>query len=90
MSVNGVTLSEDIVNIDDFFVDERVVHFIVYQKELLKIFENNSNQNGMNFIIKPDRDYIHLSSITDNGQFRILTSWEPENLKSNSHVKNNF
>ena len=87
MSVNGVTLSEDIVNIDDFFVDERVVHFIVYQKELLKIFENNSNQNGMNFIIKPDRDYIHLSSITDNGQFRILTSWEPENLKSNSHVK---
>ena len=87
MSVNGIKLSEDIVNIDDFFSDERVVHFIVYQKDLLNIFKNNPNQNGMNFVIKPDRDYAHLSSVTDNGQFRILTTWEPENLQSNSSAK---
>ncbi|MEZ7989106.1 MAG: peptidase, partial [Nitrosopumilus sp.] len=72
MSVNGIELSDDVVNVDDFFTEGRVVHFIIYQKELLNIFENNSNQNGMNFIIKPDRDYTHLSSVTDNGQFRIL------------------
>ena len=41
----------------------------------------------MDFVIKPDRDYVHLSSVTDNGQFRILVSWEPENLKSNSNAK---
>jgi hypothetical protein len=41
----------------------------------------------MNFVIKPDRDYTHLSSVTDNGQFRILVSWEPEILESNSDVK---
>ena len=41
----------------------------------------------MNFIIKPDRDYTHLSSVTDNGQFRILVSWEPEILESNSDAK---
>ena len=87
MSVNGIELSDDIVNVDDFFTEGRVVHFIIYQKELLNIFENNSNQNGMNFIIKPDRDYTHLSSVTDNGQFRILVSWEPEILKSNSDAK---
>ena len=87
MSVNGIELSDDIVNVDDFFTEGRVVHFIIYQKELLNIFENNSNQNGMNFIIKPDRDYTHLSSVTDNGQFRILVSWEPEILKSNSDTK---
>ncbi len=87
MYVNGVKLSEDIVNIDDFFSDGRIVHFIIYQKELLKIFDDNKNQNGMNFLIKPDRDYTHLSSVTDNGQFRILVSWEPENLKSNSKAK---
>ena len=87
MYVNGVQLSQDIVNIDDFFADERIVHFIIYQKELQKIFDNNSNQNGMNFIIKPDRDDLQLSAITDNGQFRIITFWEPENLKSNSHTK---
>jgi len=87
MSVNGIELSDDIVNVDDFFTEGRVVHFIIYQKELLNIFENNLNQNGMNFIIKPDRDYTHLSSVTDNGQFRILVSWEPEILESNSDAK---
>ena len=87
MYVNEVKLSEDIVNIDDFFSDGRIVHFIIYQKELQKIFDNDSNQNGMTFLIKPDRDYTHLSAVTDNGQFRILVSSEPENLKSNSGAK---
>ena len=87
MSVNGIELSDDIVNVDDFFTEERVVHFIIYQRELLNIFENSSNLNGMNFIITPDRDYTHLSSVTDNGQFRILVSWEPEILESNSEAK---
>lgn len=87
MYVNGIQLSQDIVNIDDFFADDRIVHFIIYQKELQKIFDNDSNQNGMNFVITPDRDYAHLSAVTDNGQFRILVYTEPENLKSNSNAK---
>jgi len=87
MYVNGIELSKDVVTIDDFFSNERIVHFIIYQKELLNVFENGSNQNEMNFVIKPDRDYTHLSSVTENGQFRILVSWEPENLKSNSNAK---
>ena len=87
MYLNGIKLSEDIVNIDDFFSDARVVHFIIYQKELLNVLQNNSNPNGMDFLIKPDRDYTHLSSVTDNGQFRVLTTWEPEHLKSNSKAK---
>ena len=87
MSVNGIELSDDIVNVDDFFTEGRVVHFIIYQKELLNIFENSSNLNGMNFIITPDRDYTHLSSVTNNGQFRILVSWEPEILESSSNAK---
>ena len=87
MYINGVKISQDVVNIDDFFSDERVVHFIIYQRELQNVFENNFNQDEMNFIIKPDREYTHLSSVTENGQFRILVSWEPENLKSNSDAK---
>ncbi|KAF6246039.1 peptidase [Nitrosopumilus sp. b2] len=87
MFINGVQLSDDVTTIDDFFSDGRIVHFIIYQKELLTVFENGSNENGMNFVIKPDRDYPHLSSVTENGQFRILVSWEPENLKSNSNAK---
>ncbi len=85
--INGIQLSEDIVTIDDFFTDERIVHFIIYQKELQNVFDNASDQNGMNFIIRPDRNYTHLSAVTDNGQFRITVSSEPENLKSNSNAK---
>ena len=87
MSVNDIKLSDDIVNVDDFFTEGRVVHFIIYQKELVNIFENSVNLNGMNFEITPDRDYTHISSVTDNGQFRILVSWEPEYLESNSNAK---
>jgi len=85
--VNEIKLPENVVVVDYFTPVERTVHFMISQKELFDIFENTSNQNGMNFVIKPDQDYTHLSSITDNGQFRILVSWEPENLKSNSNVK---
>ena len=87
MFVNGVKLADDIVTIDDFFADGRIVHFIIYQKELYHVFANNPNQNGMDFVIKPDNDYPHLSSVTANGQFKILLSWEPKNLKSNSNAK---
>lgn len=90
MNVNGVDLSEDIVNIDDFFTENRVVHFIIYQKELLNVLENGSNDDKMNFKIRPNLDYSHLSSVTENGQFRILVSWEPDNLQSNSNAKISF
>ena len=82
--VNGIKLSDDVTTIDDFFSDGRVVHFIINQKELWNVYKHNSNQNGMNFLIKPNSDDIQLSSVTENGQFRIITSWEPENLQSNS------
>ena len=85
--VNGVQLSEDVVNIDDFFADSRTVHFIIYKKELFNVFENNPSEDRMDFLIKPDRDYLHLSSVTDNGQFRILATLEPENIRSNSNAE---
>ena len=87
MYVNDIKLSDDIVTIDDFFSEGRVVHFIINQKELLNIFEKYENQNGMDFLIKPSSDKIQLSSVTDNGQFRVLVSWEPEIIKSNSQGK---
>ncbi len=87
MYVNDIKLSDDIVTIDDFFSEGRVVHFIVNQKELWNILEEYENQNGMNFVIKPSSEKIQLSSVTDNGQFRLLVSWEPEILKSDSQAK---
>ncbi len=90
MYINNVKLSDSIVTIDDFFSEGRTVHFIINQQELWNIFNDHENQDGMDFLIKPNSDEIQLSSITDNGQFRVLVSSEPENLKSNSNAKINF
>ena len=90
MYVNDVKLSDNIITIDDFFSEGRIVHFIINQNELWKIFDKDENQDGMKFLVKPNSNEIQLSSITDNGQFRVLVSTEPENLKSNSPAKIKF
>ncbi|EPA06780.1 peptidase [Candidatus Nitrosarchaeum limnium] len=82
--INGIKLSDNITTIDDFFSDGRVVHFIISQKELWNVYKHDANQNGMYFLIKPNSNDTQLSSVTENGQFRILVSWKPENLQSNS------
>ena len=73
MYVNGIKLSDETITIDDFISENRIVHFIINQKELRKIFEQYENKNGMSFVIKPSP--TQFSSITDNGQFRMLVSW---------------
>ena len=87
MYVNGVQLPEDVVQVDDFFTDWRTVHFIIPQRILFEILEDNQNLDRMDFVILPDRNYPHMSSVTENGQFRILLQWEPENLRSGSDAR---
>ena len=90
MYVNDLQLAENVVAVDDFFADPRTVHFTIYQKELLRILENGTKNDGMEFIIIPDHSYPHISSVTDNGQFRILLSWEPQDLRPNSNAVFSF
>jgi hypothetical protein len=90
MYINDIKLSDNIVTIDDFFSDGRIVHFIINQKELFNILNQTENLDEMNFLVKPNSDEIQLSSITGNGQFRVLVSSEPENLRSGSNAKINF
>ena len=52
MYVNDVKLSDNIVTIDDFFSEGRIVHFIINQNELWKIYEKDENQDGMKFLVK--------------------------------------
>ena len=90
MDINEVKLSDNIITIDDFPPDKRIVHFIINQNELWNIYNENENQDGMAFLVRPNSDEIQLSSITANGQFRVIVSSEPENLQSNSKAKINF
>lgn len=92
MHINGVNLPQDMITIDDFFVGERIIHFIIPQEKLYDIRDNsnstvNSEFDGMNFVIKPDIEHTRIASVTENGQFRIFASWEPEELKSGQKAK---
>ncbi|RNJ76242.1 MAG: peptidase [Nitrosopumilus sp. H13] len=87
MHVNGIKLSEKVVAVDDFIADGRTVHFTIFQQELLKLLEDAGD--GMSFAIRPDRDYIHLSAVTDNGQFRIYAH-SPDGLESGQDARITF
>ncbi len=88
--INNVKISDNLISIDDFFSEGRIIHFIINQNELLNVFQENKIKDRMDFLVKPTSEEIQLSSVTENGQFRILVSTEPENLKSDSKAKINF
>ena len=90
MFINGIKISDNIITIDDFFSEGRIVHFIINQNELWRVYNQTENQDGMNFLVTPNSEKPEFSSITENGQFRILVTTEPEHLKSNSRAEINF
>ncbi|MDX1596961.1 MAG: peptidase, partial [Nitrosopumilaceae archaeon] len=87
--VNGIELADQVVNVDDFFSDSRIVHLIVNQKEIQRIYEQENHDSYMHFLVKPSPD-ARLSSVTSNGQFRILASVEPSDLEPGSNAKVTF
>ncbi len=86
--INGVRLPEETILIDDFFTGERIVHFIVPQEQLYSIRDGGGREDGiMNFVIRPDTNHTRIASVTENGQFRIFASWEPEDLRSGQNAR---
>ncbi|MCE2497600.1 MAG: hypothetical protein J4F28_01135 [Nitrosopumilaceae archaeon] len=87
--INDVRLPEETVLIDDFFTGERIVHFIVPQEQLYSIRDGGGGQEDdiMNFVIRPDTNHTRIASVTENGQFRIFASWEPEELRSGQNAR---
>ena len=86
--VNGVRLPDVAINVDDF-ADDRTVHLIMGQQELRKVYEEGTGP-GMKFALGPDPEDKRLSAVTENNQFRVFVSWEPEMLKSGSEATVSF
>ena len=86
--VNSYEVPNQAITIDDFYEDNRIIHLVINQKLLLEILPNMpSNQNNMEFILKPAQDNLPLSTVTKNGQYRIILDWQPSILQSNSNAK---
>jgi len=85
VNVNGIQMPENLVTVDDFSNKNRMVHFVIGQNDLLNISNKLQNTNDkIMFEFSPAQNDLPLSNITENGQYRINLSWEPQNVQSGS------
>jgi hypothetical protein len=83
--VNGFDVQESVLTIDDFSPKNRLVHLVLNQNDLLQILKSTDGfPNKMDFAIMPSADNLPLTTMTENAQFRLNLSWEPQNIKSGS------
>lgn len=79
LSVNGFTMPEDSMTIDDFPDDYRVIHILLYKTQLENLYDKqNSTQNKLNFVLTPNSDELFLSTATKNIQYKIDISLVPK------------
>jgi hypothetical protein len=91
VEVNGIEIPERAVTLDEFSEDQRIIHIVLNQKDLLELYQKQKeDSNRMNFLLKPLRENLPLSTVTGNGQFRIVLDWEPKIVTSGSNVKFDF
>jgi len=84
-NVNGIQVPDNVITIDDFSPENRVVHLVLNQKDISQLSKKiQGYPSKMRFSIMPSADNLPLSTMTENAQFRLNLSWEPQNIKSGS------
>ena len=85
--VNGVQVPDSAITIDDFSAQTRVAHLILNQNDILEISNKAVGlTNKMDFSVMPSADNLPLTTMTENAQFKLNLSWEPQNIESGSTV----
>jgi len=84
-TVNGFQVSENVLTIDDFSAQNRVAHLVLNQNDILEISKKAGGlTNKMDFSVMPSADNLPLTTMTENAQFKLNLSWEPQNIESGS------
>ena len=84
-NVNGFKMQESVLTIDDFSPQNRLVHLVLNQNDLLEISKAiDGFSDKMDFSIMPSADNLPLTAMTENAQYKLNLSWEPQNIKSGS------
>jgi len=85
--VNGVQVADNTITIDDFSAQNRVAHLVLNQNDILEISKKTGGlDNKMDFSIMPSADNLPLTTMTENAQFKLNLSWDPQNIQSGSTV----
>ena len=84
-TVNGFPVQESVLTIDDFSPQNRLVHLVLNQNDLLQISKSTDGfPNKMDFAIMPSAGNLPLTTMTENAQYKLNLSWEPQNIESGS------
>jgi len=87
VNVNGFQVPDGVITIDDFSAKNRVVHIVLNQNDILELSKKIEGfHNNMHFSIMPSADNLPLTTMTENAQFKLNLSWEPQNIESGSTV----
>jgi len=85
VNVNGFQVPDSVITIDDFSAENRVAHIVLNQNDILELSKNvEGSHNNMHFSIMPSADNLPLTTMTENAQFKLNLSWEPQSIKSGS------
>ncbi len=87
IKINGEEVPQRVITIDGFSEVQRIIHIVLNQNDLLELYsKQKEGSNEMNFLLKPKRENLPLSTVTGNGQFRIVLDWEPKIARSDSKI----
>jgi len=87
--LNEILLSETVINIDDFSKDERIIHLVISQAELMDLFENEEIVgNEIVLEVKPSSNV--LMGLTENSQFKVMLDWEPHKIIAGENIMLGF
>jgi hypothetical protein len=90
-SVNGVVLSNQTITVDDFSKDNRVVHILLYNAELLRLYNNQSEKSDkIDFALFPKSDDFLLSATTENVEYKITLTTNPKQISAGDGVEASF
>jgi len=84
-NVNGIQVPDNVITVDDFSPENRVIHLVLNQKDISQLSKKiQGYPSKIHFSIMPSADNLPLTTMTENAQFRLNLSWEPQNIKSGS------
>jgi len=76
---------DNVITIDDFSPENRVVHLVLNQKYISQLSKKIQDYpSKMYFSTMPSAENLPLTTMTENAQFRLNLSWEPQSIKSGS------
>ncbi len=86
-NVNGFQVPDGVITIDDFSAENRVAHIVLNQNDILELSKKIDDfSNKMDFSIMPSADNLPLTTMTENAQYKLNLSWEPQSIKSGSII----